>query len=465
MSSPVIIPQRRRSLAGPIVLIVLGILFLLGNLHIITWGRIGVWFAHYWPLLLILWGGVKLYEYYRAKNEGVPASGIGAGGVFLLIFVVLLGLTATGILKAKDQINWGAVRDDIQMDEDLVRLFGNDYVYEQQVEQDFPVGASLRIVSDRGSVNVNVWDEKKIRVVARKRIFAKDQGTADSRNAQSAPQFQVTGNSVVLNANTQGAGDATVRADLDVFMPKSAALDIATRRGDVVINPGLVGDVKISNSRGDVMADTVKGNVVLTVERGSARLNKIDGNVTFQGRGDNVDIAEVSGTVRVSGDVMEGMKLTNIKKNVIFQSSRTDMELASVEGDLSLDSGDLRGTRITGPVKLITRSKDIHLEDVSGDVRLENNNGMVELHTADRVPMGNIEVSNDRGDIRLVVPGKANFQVNATTRRGEVQSDFNELTINNSDHGQSVVTGNVGKPTSKIQVTSDSGDIEIRKIS
>lgn len=48
-------PRRRRSFAGPVVLIILGIVFLLGNMHLLSWARLGTWFAHYWPLLLILW--------------------------------------------------------------------------------------------------------------------------------------------------------------------------------------------------------------------------------------------------------------------------------------------------------------------------------------------------------------------------------------------------------------------------
>ena len=60
MSSPVqtplfkhhVPPRRyRRSFAGPFVLIVLGIVFLLGNLHMLSWAHLGAWFAHYWPLL------------------------------------------------------------------------------------------------------------------------------------------------------------------------------------------------------------------------------------------------------------------------------------------------------------------------------------------------------------------------------------------------------------------------------
>ena len=58
--------RHRRSFAGPFVLIILGLVFLLGNLHMISWGRLGMLFAHYWPLLLILWGIIKIVEYQQA---------------------------------------------------------------------------------------------------------------------------------------------------------------------------------------------------------------------------------------------------------------------------------------------------------------------------------------------------------------------------------------------------------------
>src|SRR5262245_53538039 len=86
---PPLLPiRRRRSFAGPLVLIILGIVFLMGNLHMLAWSRIGVWFAHYWPVLLILWGIVKLIEYQIAQRDGTPHSGIGAGGIFLVIVIV-----------------------------------------------------------------------------------------------------------------------------------------------------------------------------------------------------------------------------------------------------------------------------------------------------------------------------------------------------------------------------------------
>src|SRR5438874_12585616 len=101
--------RRRRSMAGPVVLIVLGFLFLLGNLHLIEIHHLFYGFAHYWPVLLILWGLVKMFEHYRAQQEGYESSGIGAGGVVFLIFLVVIG----GLASVASQADWSNVGFDM----------------------------------------------------------------------------------------------------------------------------------------------------------------------------------------------------------------------------------------------------------------------------------------------------------------------------------------------------------------
>src|SRR4051812_34160091 len=111
MSSPTPTPNvpqyyiRRRSIAGPIVLIALGVLFLLGNLHVITWSQLSLMWARYWPVLIILWGIIKLYEHWNDTRQGLPSRGIGAGGVVLLVFLIIFGLSATAAYK----VNWNAL--------------------------------------------------------------------------------------------------------------------------------------------------------------------------------------------------------------------------------------------------------------------------------------------------------------------------------------------------------------------
>src|SRR5580704_7871059 len=140
---PYLPPRRRRSFAGPVVLIVIGIIFLLGNLHLLSWTRLGTLFAHYWPALLILWGVIKLTEYQQAQRDGLPARGIGAGGIFLVIIIVVCGLIAT----QAQRFNWGEIRDNMNIDDsDLDNLFGETYNFDDHLEQTLPPAVtSLRV--------------------------------------------------------------------------------------------------------------------------------------------------------------------------------------------------------------------------------------------------------------------------------------------------------------------------------
>src|ERR1700722_9580307 len=109
-------PQRsRRSFAGPLVLIVIGLVFLLGNLHLLSWIRLGTLFARYWPALLILWGVIKIVEYQQAQREGLPARGIGAGGVILIVAIVFFGLIATQAERAHE--HWPSIREQFNIDD------------------------------------------------------------------------------------------------------------------------------------------------------------------------------------------------------------------------------------------------------------------------------------------------------------------------------------------------------------
>src|SRR5207245_1490612 len=65
--------------------------------------------AHYWSLLIILCGIVKLSEHQQAKREGTRASGIGVGGVFLLCCLIVAGLIATQATR----VNWTGLHDEI----------------------------------------------------------------------------------------------------------------------------------------------------------------------------------------------------------------------------------------------------------------------------------------------------------------------------------------------------------------
>jgi Putative adhesin/Domain of unknown function (DUF5668) len=468
MSSPVQYPlqsppplplrPRRRSFAGPIVLIIMGIVFLMGNLHMLSWRRLGTLFAHYWPALLILWGVIKLIEYQQAQRDGVPARGIGAGGVFMVIFIVVCGLIAT----QASRFNWGELRDNMNIDDnDLNNIFGETYNFDDHLEQDLPASAtSLRVNDDHGAVRVTFSSDKKIAVTVRKRVGAESQGDADKYNTETKPTITTTGGLITLDAKTQAAGDHAVQSDLDISIPRKMELHVVSRRGDVNVT-GRDGDVEITNHNGDVTVEDVTGNVKLQLEKSSARVEQIAGDLHITGRLNEVSVSDIKGAAQFDGEFGESVKLARIAKNVSFKSSRTDLEFSRIDGELDLDSDDLHADKITGPLHLSTRSKQIRLDDVSGDVRLQNENGGIELSMRS---LGNVQVDSRNGAINISVPDKAGFHIDARTRDGEIQSDFPEVKVDRSDR-ESKATGSVGNGSSHIVLNNEHDGIEIRRTS
>lgn len=456
MASPVQAPppRYRRSLSGPIILISIGIVFLLGTMGVLNWARLGHWFAHYWPVILIVAGIIKLIEYQTAQREGTRASGLGAGGVFLLIMVIVAGLIAT----QASHVDWGQISDQIDIGDGDFTLFGQKYSYEDQLKQDFPAGTSLHVLNQRGAVNVTASEDNEIRVAVHKRINAENQSDADKYNAGTKPQITVSGNQLTLNANNQGAGDHWIDVDLDISIPRKAAVNVATHYGDVSII-GREGDLQISDQHGDVSASDVTGKVSLSLDHSSARVSQISSDVSIEGRANDVSLEDIKGSAHLDGEFMESVKLAKIAQAVTFKSSRTDMLLARLDGDLDLDSGDLQASNILGPVRLSTRSKDIRLTGVSGDVRVEDENGSVELRMN---KLGSVQLENRKGDIQLYVPDKAGFQVDARSRGGEIETDFDSLKIDNASD-PSIATGSIGGGGPRLTLNNEHGNIEIRK--
>jgi len=453
---PPIPPQsRQRSFAGPLVLIVIGIVCLLGTMHVLSMNRMWHLFANYWPVLLILWGVVKLIEYIQAQREGTRAPGIGAGGIFLVIMIVVFGLIATQL----ERVNWSGLRDEINFDDsDFNNIFGESFNFNDHLEQDFPAGASLKVIDNHGAVSVHASQDNKITVVVRKRVGAENQADADKYNGETKPTITTTGNLITVDAKVEGAGDHPVETDLDISLPRQVPVSIVSRRGDVDLS-GRDGSVDVSAQHADTSVAEVNGNVKVSQEKGSVKVEQINGDVRVEGRMNEVSVNDVKGGAQLEGEFQESVKVSRIGKTVSFKSSRTDMEFSRLDGSLDLDSDELHADAITGPLRLTTRSKNIRLEGVAGDVRLQDNNGTIEVGMR---TLGNVQIDSRNGDIQLSLPDKAGFRVDARTRDGEIQTDFPELRVSNDEH-EAKASGSVGNGNAHIVLNNEHDGIEIRK--
>jgi hypothetical protein len=97
---------------------------------------------------LIVLGLIKLVEHYQAQRTGTRSSGVGVGGAFLIVMLVVFGLIAT----QTSRVDWEALRNGMHMDDDSDWGWfeGHAYTYDDHLEQDFPAGAMLRVTDTRG---------------------------------------------------------------------------------------------------------------------------------------------------------------------------------------------------------------------------------------------------------------------------------------------------------------------------
>src|SRR5580658_1337997 len=459
MPPPPPIPPRlpHRSMAGAVVLILLGVLFLLGTMGVLNWHSLWMLFGRYWPALLILWGLLKLIEHEQAKRLGQPTRGIGVGGVFLMLFLISGGLIATQLSR----LDLKSLGEHIQIgdDEDLDEIFGGStFDYSDELSREIPAGSTLHVNDERGTITINVGDGKTMKVAVRKKVRAEAEKDAENYNGKTKPQITIEDKVVTLNANTKGAGDKGVTADMDIYVPVNTTLVITSGRGDVTVT-GMSSNVEVNHHRGEVNISDHTGSALLNLDGSSARLQHVKGDVTIQGKAKEVDVEDVDGSVHLNGDFQESVRLVRVSKTVSFHSSRTEMEFSRLDGRLDLDSGDLRADSLSGPMRLTTHSKDIALEGLSGDLRLEDENGSVQvgLHKP-----GNVQIDNRKGDVQVSIPPNTAIKVEARTREGEIESDFDEIKVDNKDN-QSSASGSIGTNGPRLVMNCEKGAIEIRK--
>jgi len=454
--------RRPRSMAGPVILVAVGVMFLLMNMHVLSWPRVGFFFATWWPLLLILFGVVRIAEYAMARSRGGPAPRMGGGGIFLLILLVMIGLSASSARR----VNWQAFGDNVDVNPGWDEMFGEKYEFTQELSQPLPADGKIQIDSERGSVTVHVAEngDSPVKMVVHRHISADSQNSANKLNDQQKPTISVDGNILRLNSGEHATAQVgfvmgpRIVTDLEVWAPRKAPVQVNAGRGDVNVSQRDA-DVKISTTRGDVQADQIKGNVEITAHRGNVQLSQITGDAHLEGRADDVTLSDISGVVLLEGEFFGDTKLSHIGKSVKFHSTRTDLELGKLDGELSMDSGDLRVSSVAGPFEVRTKAKDIRLEDISGPITVENSHGEIDVRP--KAPFGDVTLNNRQGAIHIVLPESAGFTVAARSSRGELESDFPlNMTKNGDDH---VAEGNVGKGGKKLQLTTDHGTIEIRK--
>jgi DUF4097 and DUF4098 domain-containing protein YvlB len=447
--------RSRHSIFGGLVLVLIGTLFLIQNFHpeLDLWNLLFRW----WPLLLILLGVARLIDYLLAHNaapDGPAPRVVSGGDVFLIIAILALVAVAGGVYKVRQRLGdadfWSA-------------KWGNPYVFTEQVSSPQPVPANARIaVSDvNGDISVHAEDRAEILVTVKKTINEFKQSDAQSR--ADAIHFTIVDNhdgSFDISPQQQGSDSRRMQTDLDIHVPQHASISATTQQGDVNI-AGVAGTVEAITHKGDLDIRDAGGDVTASTDHGDVRVAGVAGNVQLSGKGDEVSISSVQGEVAIDGEYYGPIHLSQIAKGAHLTSKHTDLSVSALPGTLELDSGDLSIENSPGTVSVTTQKSDVVIENIAGSIDVDDHDGDVDLRFGQQ-PRQPVNITDGSGDVSVTLPAQSNFQVDAESDSGNVDSDFSGIATH-KDNDRSSLAGQAGTHGPAIHIRTTYGDIHLRK--
>jgi hypothetical protein len=322
----------------------------------------------------------------------------------LFFFLLILGLSPTSSI-AKEKFE--------EKFEKTVALAKNGKVYLQNIS---------------GDIDVKTWDRGEVKIDALK--VSKHSSMEKAKENAGSVKIEVTEEgdtlSIVTKYPRKGSKNVSVSVDYNLMIPFGATADINS----------VSGDLRLVNIGGAAKAETVSGNVTLEKVAGVLKGKTVSGNVTVMGAGTGAYCKSVSGNVKV--DNVTG-----------------DAELQTVSGTIKAGSikGSITAENTSGDVKLVdvTDAKVIKAKTLSGDVDYA---GVIYSD-------GGYNFKSHSGDVVLIIPSDAAFDLEAKTFSGSIESDF-AITLTGKI-SKKELKGSVNGGGASLEVKTFSGNVQLKK--
>jgi DUF4097 and DUF4098 domain-containing protein YvlB len=443
---------RGSSIFSGLILIFVGALLLLHNYRGFELSRV---FLHWWPLLLIFWGAIKLYERTAgSRYAGTGGARITPGEVFL--YLGLLALVGTVVVVEQFRNRFGP---------DIVD-FGREAFHSDLEVAPEAVPANARItIQGRGNITVRSSDEPEIRVNGKKNVRSWNESEAERLAGRISAEIVHSGDGYEIHP-TGVRGGSRVSVDMEVVVPVKSFVTIRNERGDISISD-MATPVTIEGANGDIEVRNTGGDVSIEMRRGDVKVSDTKGNVHISGRGGSVEVVEATGSFTINGEFVGPIRASKVTKGLRFVSHRTDLTLTQLTGHMQAGSGNLEIVDAPGNLNVKTRDEDIGIENASGKVRVENHNGNVEVRFS-TPPKEDVEIYNSSASITLGLPESSNFEIAADCHSGDVDSEFeaDSLKRTKTESGDSHLEGRYGKGRGpKITLKTSYGSISLHKTS
>ncbi len=445
--------SRGSSLFPGLLLLFVGLLLLLHNYRGISIGEV---IGHWWPLILIFWGGIKLYERMAASRAGDPGAAKISGSEVVLVLGLL---SLLGIVVA---IDYG--RQNLP---GRIHEWGNSFDFDLNVAPKVvPADARIVIHNGRGNISVRPSEDSQIRVSGKKNAKAWNESDAQQFAERAGVEIAQNGDGYEIHPTGVGAGDSRISFDLDVAVPKKALLTIRNEKGDITV-ADMAKPVNVTKGVGDIEVRGTGGDVNIDTRKSDIKVSDTKGNVKISGHGGEINVSSATGGLTIDGEFYGAIRADKVAKGVRFLSRRTDLTLSQLAGHMEANPGNLEIFDAPGNLSVRTQD-DITLENAGGKVKVDNRRGNVNVRFS-VAPKEDIEIDNASAGITLSLPESSSFEIVADCHSGDIDSEFQSDSLKltpGTKSGDSHLEGKYGSGRGpKIILKTSYGPISIHKTS
>jgi hypothetical protein len=425
--------------------------------------RIWPYVVRYWPALLIAWGLLKIVDFFRFRHAGDNRPLFSGGEVALLILVIFAGSAITTAANVSPELGNIFEIGDI----DLWDITGNNYTYDQRVEQPDAVSApEVEIVNFFGNVEVRAAESDRIVVDVTKTIRASNRGEADRLEQEFSFFIRAEGSKYRIRSNRDESGfhpapRQRFKSSLIVQVPKRSSVRLENRNGRVLIQD-LTGDQGIVNRYGDVEVRNITGKVELENRNGSVTVQDVSESAGITNRYSNTTVMNVGGDLRI--ETRNGsVEVSRVNGNAVIENSYAPVSVENVQGALTItgrnNSVDVQ--HIEGDIRADSSYQNVTIKDPRGAVTVTSRNGDL-LLSFDRAPQKDVSIDARYANVTLELPSSSAFRIDARTEYGEVDSDFEGLNVNRSRR-ERTITGEVLQGGPRLNITTRNGYIRLQR--
>lgn len=240
----------------------------------------------------------------------------------------------------------------------------------------------------------------------------------------------------LLKGNNSTTKSTIYKAEMEITMPKSIALDVVSRYSDLTI-------------------ESLNRPIIIENRSGSLIIKNINANAEVRSDYSNIQALNINGDLEIHSKSAE-IRIQDIAQNTIIRSDYAKIEALNLNGNLTtyIKSGTIDLTTINGNYTHRGDYTGITANTISGSVDIFNKSGKVTINS-----MAGGSISGDYANITIERIGKEGLDIKSKSSEIKLRQTEGDVTVDGN-----YLTLDLGSILGNLKVYNKSGTLEVNGI-